>query len=167
MEATRAFIASLSAGAVDDGGVVLIDFDLGRPAEHIHGYVLELIAEVGGDYGAAREDGYVFEHRLPSVAEAGCLNRNAVEHALELVHDERCKRVTFDVFCNYEQPCALLRDGFYYRKYFLKGRDLFVGDEDVGVIENCFHLFGVGDHVGGSIASVELHALYGGKFGGH
>ena len=37
--------------------------------------------------------------------------------------------------------------------------DLLIGDQDVGVVQNGFHLVGVGDHVGGDVAPVELHAL--------
>ena len=37
--------------------------------------------------------------------------------------------------------------------------DLLIGDEDIGVVHDGLHLLGIGDHVGGDIAAVELHAL--------
>ena len=41
----------------------------------------------------------------------------------------------------------------------LTERDLGVGDEDVGVLEDGLHALGVGDEVGGDVALVEAHAL--------
>ena len=57
----------LVAHTVDDGGVVFVNFNLSCPAEHIGGHVLELVAEVGRNDRAAREDCYIFEHCLSSV----------------------------------------------------------------------------------------------------
>ena len=37
--------------------------------------------------------------------------------------------------------------------------DLLIGDEDESVLENSFHLLGVGCHVGGWVAAVKLHAF--------
>jgi hypothetical protein len=36
---------------------------------------------------------------------------------------------------------------------------LAVGDKDIGVAEDSFHLLGVGDHVGRDVTRVELHAF--------
>ena len=38
--------------------------------------------------------------------------------------------------------------------------DLLVGDQDIGVVNDGLHLLGIGDHVGGDIAAVELHAFH-------
>ncbi len=38
--------------------------------------------------------------------------------------------------------------------------DLLVGDEDIRIVDEGFHLVGVGDHIGGDVAPVELHALH-------
>ena len=50
------------------------------------------------------------------------------------------------------------------RKDFLQCGDLLVIDEEVGVLQLCLHLLGVGDEVGGDISTVKLHPfdhLYG------
>ena len=50
------------------------------------------------------------------------------------------------------------------RKDFLQCGDLLVIDEEVGVLQLCLHLLGVGDEVGGDISAVKLHPfdhLYG------
>ena len=58
------------AGAVDDGGVVLVDDHLAGAAELAHLGVLELETQLLGDDFAAGQDGDVFEHALAAVAEA-------------------------------------------------------------------------------------------------
>jgi hypothetical protein len=37
--------------------------------------------------------------------------------------------------------------------------DLLVGEQDIGVVHDGFHLLGVGDQVGREVAAVELHAF--------
>ena len=41
----------------------------------------------------------------------------------------------------------------------MDGGDLLVGDEDIRIVDDGFHLIGIGDHVGGDVAAVELHAF--------
>ena len=43
----------------------------------------------------------------------------------------------------------------------------FIGNENVGVIQYGFHFIGIGDHVSGGVASVELHAFYCRQLGHH
>src|SRR5690606_14086232 len=80
--------AGLLAGAVDDGGVVLVDGDALGVAEVLEGDVLELDTEVLGDHRAAGEGGDVLEHGLPAVAEARRLDGGHIEGAAELVDHE-------------------------------------------------------------------------------
>src|SRR6185312_3589851 len=75
---------ALLAGAVDDGGVVLVDADLLRRAQHADLDVLELDAEIFGDHLAAGDDGDVFEHRLATIAEARRLHRRDLQTAAQL-----------------------------------------------------------------------------------
>src|SRR6476661_5374033 len=70
---------ALLAGTADDRGVLLVDHHLLGLAEHIDGDVLELDAEVGGDHGAGSKDRNVLEHRLPTIAEAWCLDGRDLE----------------------------------------------------------------------------------------
>src|SRR5256712_187496 len=79
----------LLAGAVDDRRVLLLDAHLLGLPEHLGRDVLELDAEVFADHLAAGQDRDVFEHRLPTIAEAGRLDRSHLEPAAQLVDDER------------------------------------------------------------------------------
>ena len=56
---------------------------------------------------------------------------------------------------------AALHDLLQHRQQVLDGRDLGVGDQDVGVVEDRLHPLGVGDEVGRDVALVEAHALDG------
>ena len=50
---------------------------------------------------------------------------------------------------------------------FLNDGNLLVGDKDQRIIQHRFHLFGIGHHVGGRIAAVELHPFDDGHARGH
>ena len=70
--------------------------------------VLELHAQVFADQRAAGEDGDVAQHGLAAIAEAGGLDGTHVEHAAELVDDQRGERFAFDVFGDDQQRLARL-----------------------------------------------------------
>src|SRR3712207_8591857 len=70
-------------------------------AEHVHGHVLELDAEILADHLAAGQDRDVLEHRLAAIAEAGSLHRRDLEAA-----DRKSTRlnsshanISYAVFC--------------------------------------------------------------------
>ena len=44
-------------------------------------------------------------------------------------------------------------------------RNLFVGNQNHGLVQNCVKFFGVGEKIGRSIASIKLHTFHNGKFG--
>ena len=68
--------------------------------------VLELDAELLGDHLAAGEDRDVLQHGLAAVAEARGLHGDAVQHAAELVDDQRRQRLAFDVFGDDERAAC-------------------------------------------------------------
>ena len=74
-----AFDVSALAGALDDGGVVLVDGDLLGLAEVLQLHVLKLDAQVLGNGLAARQDGDVFQHGLAAIAKARRLHRAALQ----------------------------------------------------------------------------------------
>src|SRR5689334_2609568 len=78
----------LFAGAVDDGGVLLVDGDLLGLAQHVEADVLKLDADVLADHLATRQDGDILEHGLATIAEAGCLHGRHLEAAAQLVDDQ-------------------------------------------------------------------------------
>src|SRR5690606_23666024 len=69
----------LVAGALDDGGVVLVDAHLLGAPEVGQLQVLELDAQLLHDGGAAGQDGDVLEHGLAAVTEAGRLDGARLE----------------------------------------------------------------------------------------
>ena len=120
---------------------------------------LEPDAEVLGDGAAARQDGDVFEHRLPAIAVARRLDRRDLERAPQLVDDERRQRLTLDVFRDDEQRPAGLCDELEHRQQILHRADLLLVDQDDRILEHDFHALGIGDEVRREVAAIELHAF--------
>src|SRR5712675_517939 len=153
------FDVGLLAGAVDDGGVLLVDHHLLGAAEHLQRDVLELDAEVFRDRRAAGQDRDVLQHRLAAVAEARGLDGCDLQPAAQTVDDEGGKRLALDVFRDDDERLAGLHHGFQKRKHFVEVGELLFVDQDVGIVELDPHLVGVGNKVGRDVAAVELHAF--------
>ena len=149
----------LLAGAGDDGGVILGDGHLLGTAEHVERDVLELDAEILGDHLTAGEHGDVLQHGLAAIAEARRLDRGNLEPAAQLVDHERGKRLALDVLGDDQDRLAGLHHLLEQGKQRLHVGELLLVDENVGVLELDAHLVGVGNEIGGNIATVELHAL--------
>ena len=143
----------------NDDGVVLVDLDLTCLTELIDGGFLEVETQLVADHLTAGEDGDVAEHFFSSVAKARSLDSRAGEGAAELVQNERGECFAFYVLSDDEQLLACLYDLFQQRQDVLHVGDLLVGDEYERVVENGFHLIGVGSHVRRQVASVELHTF--------
>ena len=69
------------------------------------------------------------------------------------------KGFTLDVLGHDQKLAACLDDLLEQGQNLLNVADLLVGDEDERVVDDGFHLVGIGDHVGGEIAAVKLHAF--------
>src|SRR5215217_7975096 len=145
--------------ALDDGGLGLGDDHLAGPAEQVDGDVLELEADLLGDDLAAGQGGDVLEHGLAAVAEPGGLDGGALEGAADLVDDQGGQGLALDVLGDDHDRLAALHDLLQHREQVLDGRDLGVGDQEVGVVEDRLHPLGVGHEVGRDVALVEAHAL--------
>src|SRR5215216_3919083 len=155
----------LLAGAVDDGGVLLVDHHLLGATEHGERHVLHLDAEVFRDRLTAGQHGDVLQHRLAAIAEARGLDGGNLEAATQTVDDEGGEGFAFDVFRDDDQRLAGLHHGFEQRQQFVEVGELLLVDQDVGVVEFNAHLVGVGDEVGRDVAAVELHAFDDVEFG--
>ncbi len=111
------------------------------------------------DHGPAGQDRDVAEHLLAPIAEARGLDAQDLDRAAQLVHDERGERLAVHVLGDDQERLAdgdrLLERGQDVRDR----RDLLVGDQDAGVVEDGLHPVGVGDEVGGDVAAIELHPL--------
>ena len=155
------------AGAIHDGGLFFRNADFFGFAEIVQGNAVQLAADFLGDHGAAGQNGDILQHGFAAVAEARCFNRNGLERATQLVDDEGRQGFAFHVFGNDQQFFALLYHFFQYRQQVGNGADLPVGDQNVGVGEDGFHLVRIGDHIGRNVAAVELHAFGEFQFGQH
>src|SRR6202050_3001900 len=80
-----AFDRLLIAGAVDDGGVVLVYRDALGAAQVFQPYTFQLDAGLFHEGLAARQDADVFHHGFAAIAEAGCLHRACIQRAAQLV----------------------------------------------------------------------------------
>src|SRR5690606_996710 len=146
-------------GAVDDGRVLLADFDPLGLAEVVEGRALERHPGLFGDHGAARQDRHVLEHRLATVAEARGLDGDGLQDAADVVHDQGRERLALDFLGDDQQRPAGLGDALEHRQEITDVADLLVVQEDERVVEDRDLLVGVVDEVGRQVAAVELHAL--------
>src|SRR5437899_369952 len=159
------FDVGFLAGAVDDGGVLLVDHHLLGATEHVERDVLELDAEIFRDRLTTGQDRDVLQHGLAAIAEARSLDGRNLQAATQTVHDQRGQGLAFDVFRDDDERLAALHHGFQQRKQFVQVGELLLVDQDVGVLHFNAHLVGVGDEVGRDVAAVELHAFDDLEFG--
>src|SRR5467141_4538210 len=106
------FDVGLLAGAVDDGGVLLVDHHLLGAAEHGERDALELDAEIFGDCVTAVQNRDVLQHRLAAIAEARSLDGGNLEAATQTVDDEGGESFAFDVFRDDDERIARMHHGF-------------------------------------------------------
>ncbi len=150
----------LLALAVHDHSVLLLHLHGLCMAQHIHGGVLQLIAQVGTDHSAACEDGDILQHILPSVAVAGSLHSHYIEGAAELVDDQSGQSLPFHILSNDQQLRAGLNDLLQKGQDLLNVGDFLVCDEDAGILQSRLHLVHVGGHICRDIAPVKLHSFH-------
>src|SRR5690606_8581115 len=146
-------------GTLDDGGLVLGDDDLAGTAEQVERGVLELEADLFGDDLTTGEDRDVLQLGLAAVAEAGSLDGGRLEDAADLVEHESRERLTLDVLSDDDELLAVLDHLVDDGEKVLDVRDLRVGDEDVGLLEDRLLAVGVRDEVRVQVALVEAHTL--------
>src|SRR5579863_692581 len=162
-----AFDAFRRAGAVDDGGVVLIDSHALGAAQVIQANAFEFDPGLFHDGLAAGQDADVLKHRLAAIAEARSLHRASIQRAAQLVDHQRRQGFAFHFLGNHQQRLAAARDLFEHRQQVLHVADLLFVDQDVGVFEHTLHALGIADEVRRQITAIELHALDGLQLGVH
>ena len=128
---------------------------------------LHVDAQLIRDDLAAGQHGDILQHGLAAIAKARSLDRDASERAAQLVDDQRRQRLALDVLSDYQQLLARLHDLLQHRQYLLYVGDLLIGDKYQRIVQQRFHLLGIGDHVRRSVAAVKLHAFYQRQLGLH
>src|SRR6185312_11030029 len=147
------------AGAVDDRRLILLDQHAFGPSEHVDGDVLQLDAEIFRDHLAGRQNGYVFQHRLATIAETWGLDRSDLQSAADLVDDQRRQSLAFNILGDNQQRLAALYDRLEDRQQRLEIAELLFVDQQVGVLQFDAHLLGIGDEIWREVTAIELHAF--------
>ena len=147
------------AGAVDQGGVLLGDFNALGLAQIGQRGLLEGQADFFGDHRAAGQDGDVFQHGLATVAKARGLDGDGLEDAADVVHHQGGERFAIDIFGDDQQRTAGLGDLLEYRQQVADVGDLLVVQQDEGIVQDGDLLVRIVDEVGRQVAAVELHAF--------
>ena len=159
MLSTRRLDVGSLSGAVDDGGVLLLDQHLLRLAEIVERRLLERQANLIGDHLAARENRDVLQHGLAPIAEAGRLDGGDLDDSADGVDHERRERLALDILGDDQQLTAALGDAFEQRQQLANVGDLLVHQQDQRLIELRALALLIVDEVRGEVAAVELHAL--------
>ncbi len=155
---TRPSISGL-AGAVNDGGVVLVDGDALGLAQILELHAFQLDAQIFGDGLAAGQDGNVAQDRLAAIAEAGSLHGSHVQRAAQLVHDQSRQSFALNVLGDDQQRLAATSNLLQQGQQILHGADLLLVDQDVGLVQHHFEALCVGDEVGAQVAAIKLHSV--------
>ena len=129
-------------------------------AQHLDGSILQLIAQIGGDHGAAGQGCDILQHFLAAVAKAGSLDSADVQGAAQAVDDQSGQSLALNVLSHDQQFQTVLHHLLQQRDQILNHADLLIGDQDSGVVQISHHLVGIGDHIRGEVAAVELHAFH-------
>ena len=136
-------------------------------AQILDGYAVQLAANFLGNNLAAGEDSNILQHSLAAVAKARSLDSQSLEGTAELVYNDGSQSLAVQILGNDYQLLAHLDNLLKDWQDFVDGGNLLVGNQDVWIIHNGFHLVGISYHVRGDVATVELHALYYGQAGLH
>ncbi len=159
----RALIAVLGALALDDRGRVLVGRVTRRAWPRSSSCTLSSLRPTSSLMTRAPvRVAMSSSMALRRSPKPGALTASTLIGAAQLVDDQRGERLTVDVLGDDQERLAG-RDGLLERRKDVRDRaDLLVRDEDVRLIErpppSCRRR-STGDHVGGDVAAVELHAL--------
>ena len=145
--------------ALDDRRVVFTGDYTTCAAEVSRVSLVELLADLFTDDLATSQDRHVLEHRLPTITEAGRLDREDTHGSAELVNHERCESLALDVLGHDDDALRDLERLLERREDFVDRRNLLVSDDDQRIIKRGFHTIRIGHEVRGYVSAIELHAL--------
>ena len=83
-----------------------------------------------------------------------------LQGAAQTVHHQGGKGLALNILGNDEQAAAFAGNGLQHGHEVLHVGNFLVGKEDVGIVQDGFHLVAVGHEVGADVAAVELHAFH-------
>src|SRR5581483_10987061 len=88
------------ASAADDRAILLLDLDRLGFAQLLQLDILQLQTKVLADEGAAGQNSDIAEHGLATITETRRLDGADLQNAAQLVDDQGCQRLAFDIFGN-------------------------------------------------------------------
>jgi len=148
----------ISAFKRDDAGMALVHGDPPGLTEIGNLHVTQLDLEAFGSGFATGEKGDVLQHTFALIAEAWCPNGGNLQMAIQLFHNQSGKCLSGDVLCDYQHRPSTFCDLLQHGEQIFPGTDCSFVDEDVDIVENNFHAFGIGNKVRREISAIELHA---------
>ena len=96
---------------------------------------------------------------LRLIAESGGFDGQDIDRAAQLVDYQCGQGFAIDILGDDEQVLGNLEDFLKGGQDIDDGRNFLIGNENVGVFDDGFHLLGIGDEIGADIAAVELHTF--------
>src|SRR5680860_387077 len=146
-------------GAIDNRSVILGDHHFAGGTELSQLSVLQLQTHLFRDNLCARKNGDILQHPLAPVTETRGFDGDTSESTTQLV-DHQCRQsLAFHILGNYQQRFARLHDFLEDRKHVLNRADLLIRDQDVRILQNCFHPVRIRYKIGRKVALIELHAF--------
>src|SRR5690606_17674034 len=158
------FDVGLSAGTVDDGGVVLGQNHTLGVTQVLQGGAFQAQADFLGNHGTAGEDGDVLQHGLATITEARSLDGGDLDDTAHVVDHQGRQGFAFDVLSHDQQRPAGLGHCFQYRQQFANVGDLLIDQQQQRAFQLGHHGARLVDEVGRQVATVELHAFDDGQF---
>ena len=147
----------LRSGTADDRGVLGFDDYLLGAAQVAELDGIERDPKVLENCLSTRQHSQVSQNRLPTIAVARGLDGDRLNNASQLVDNERRQCLTLDVLGNHHERLAGLADGLQQRHEALGTRDLFLKNQDQGILHDAHLRLRIGHEVGREETSVELH----------
>ena len=136
-------------------------------AQILDGYAIQLTANFLGDNLTTGKDSNILQHSLTAITKARSLNSQSLESTTELINNDGSQSLAIQILSNNNQLLAHLNNLLQNRQNLVDGGNLLVGNQDIWIVHNGFHLIGISNHVRRDITTVELHALYNGQAGFH
>src|SRR5699024_7074925 len=132
---------------IDNGSVIFANFAALGLAQVLDGSAVEGHTGLFRDDGTTGQDSDVFEHGLAAITKAGGFDSCGFEDVTDVVHNQSGQCFAFDIFGDDQQGTIGFGDLFEDGQQVADVADLFVVDQDVGLIELSSLFFGSGDKV--------------------
>ena len=142
-----------------DRGALLADGDAASFAEIRQLHFVQGHRPVFTDQRSAGEDGDISEGRFAAFAEGWGPDSRHLQHAPVAIHHEGGQGFAFHFLGQDQQWRTTLLHRFKHRNEIGDGADLAIGEQDQRILELTDLAIGIGDEIGGAVATVEGHAF--------